>query len=274
MIGEKVINIGAILHSRYTMTKTILEQIKRYVNEHIVAEFHAQRLNSVRDLKLEKVLKSKNPYLFRAKNILSAPDLVASILDAFLSSSEEASFGKFLEGLAVHVAHLSYGGLKSSSDGLDLDFTRDGIRYLVSIKSGPNWGNSSSWTNLKKDFSKAKAVLKQGGVHNTQAVVGICYSNVKRSDNGEYLKVNGQDFWELISGDPNLYTELIEPIGFEARKHDAYYLEERAKLYTRFTLSFTKEFCHESGMIDWDKLIKFNSQTIGRGTTQRKGKKK
>jgi Type II restriction endonuclease EcoO109I len=253
------------------MTEAILEQIKRYVNEHIVAEFHAQRLDKVQELKLEEVLKSKNPYLFRAKNLLSAPELVASILDAYLSSSEEASFGTFLEGLAVHVAHLAYGGQKSSSAGLDLDFTRDGVRYLVSVKSGPNWGNSSSWADLKESFANAVAVLKQGAKYPIQPVVGICYSKVRKVDNGHYLKVNGQDFWELISGDPNLYTELIEPIGFESKKHDDFYQEERAKLYNRFTLSFINEFCHESGQIDWNKLIKFNSQTIDRASLRRKG---
>ena len=71
-----------------------------------------------------------------------------------------------------------------------------------------------------------------------------------------------------------IYIELIAPIGFEAKKHDENYIEERAKLYTRFTLSFINDFCYPSGLIDWDKLIKFNSQTIGRVPARREGKKK
>ena len=29
------------------------------------------------------------------------------------------------------------------SPGIDLEFDKDGVRYIVTIKSGPNWGNSS-----------------------------------------------------------------------------------------------------------------------------------
>jgi len=42
--------------------------------------------------------------LFRAKNILTAGELMEGLRDAFLSSSEEKLFGDFLEDLAVFVA--------------------------------------------------------------------------------------------------------------------------------------------------------------------------
>ncbi len=257
------------------MTDDILAQIRAYISEHIVEKYHAQRLQKIQSLELMKVLKGKNPYLFRAKNLLKASDLVASILDAYLSSSEEASFGEFLEGLAIHVAFLSYGGQKSVGTGLDLEFTRDGIRYLVSVKSGPSWGNASQYKSLRKAFADGLRVLKQGVKTPIQPVLGICYSKVRKSDNGLYQKVNGQDFWELISGDPNLYTELIEPIGFEAKKHDDVYQAEKAQLYNRFTDAFFREFCDaETGKIDWDKLVRFNSQTIRppKPTKQKGGK--
>ena len=62
-----------------------------------------KRLESLAGLKLEKVLARKNPYLFKAKYIESAGDLVKQLLDAHLSSQEETVFGDFLEVLAVYV---------------------------------------------------------------------------------------------------------------------------------------------------------------------------
>jgi hypothetical protein len=73
----------------------------------------------------------------------SAGELVKQILDAYLSSQEETVFGDFLESLAIYVCSETYGGRKSATEGIDLDFEREGKRYIVSIKSGPNWGNSS-----------------------------------------------------------------------------------------------------------------------------------
>ncbi|MGQ9872062.1 PmeII family type II restriction endonuclease [Leptodesmis sp.] len=78
------------------------QEIARYVEENI-HRFHENRITGLRTLKLQTVLKRKNPYLFKAKNIITAYDLVKGLLDAHLSSSEEGLFGAFLEGLAIFV---------------------------------------------------------------------------------------------------------------------------------------------------------------------------
>lgn len=70
-----------------------------FVNENIV-DFHQRRISSLENLSLQTLLK-KNPYLFKAKNITTANELITGLLDAFLSSSEEKLFGDFLEELAV-----------------------------------------------------------------------------------------------------------------------------------------------------------------------------
>ena len=76
------------------MEELDLRAVEEYVNEDIV-DFHNRRLKSLEDLKLSRLLK-KNPYLFRAKNVMTAGELIDGFLDAFLSSSEEKLFGDFL----------------------------------------------------------------------------------------------------------------------------------------------------------------------------------
>ena len=239
-----------------------LELITRYVNDHI-DYFHTNRLNKITNLKLHDLLKRKNPYLFRAKNLNSAADLVASILDAYLSSSEEELSGQFLEGLAIYVAEIASGGQKSSAEGIDLELTRDGIRYLVAIKSGPNWGNHSQYNDLRLRFKTAVCVLKQSPhTAQVQPVLGICYGKFKTVDNGEYLKLGGQSFWHFVSGFPGLYRDMAEPIGCEAQKHADNYGLEKSSAYNRFIRDFTVEFCDTQGRIDWAKLVQFNSGNL------------
>jgi hypothetical protein len=43
------------------------------------------------------VLKRKNPYLLKAKYILTAEQIVKNIIDAHISSNEETIFGDWLE---------------------------------------------------------------------------------------------------------------------------------------------------------------------------------
>ena len=75
------------------------QEITDYVEVN-VQSFHQKRLDSLQKLKLMDVVKRKNPYLFKAKNVNTASEFVMTILDAFLSSQEEGIFGGFLEEYA------------------------------------------------------------------------------------------------------------------------------------------------------------------------------
>jgi len=140
-----------------------IEEVGQYVEQNI-GSFHKGRLDSLVKLKLSKILERKNPYLFKARNILLAQDLVRILLDAHLSSQEETIFGNFLEGLAIFVNGKSYNGWKSSTQGIDLEFNKDNIRYIVAIKSGPNWGNSSQIRKMQDDFDVQIEVENDGTV--------------------------------------------------------------------------------------------------------------
>lgn len=228
-----------------------------------IPTFHQRRLESLVILKLDEVLKRKNPYLFKAKNINTAGDLVKAILDAHLSSQEETIFGDFLENVAIYACSVALGGIKSGIEGIDLEFTQDNTRYIVSIKSGPKWANASQLTKMKDNFRKAKIVLRQNGaVKNVVAVNGCCYGRDGKPDKGDYFKYCGERFWTLISGDPDLFLDLIEPIGHKAKQRNEEFQVEYGKATNRFTKLFIDEYCLLDGSIDWEKIVKLNSAEI------------
>ena len=236
-----------------------LDEVRKYVNDNIV-DFHRARIKSLEGLRLEKLLK-KNPYLFKAKNISTAAELITNLLEAFLSSSEEKFFGDFLEGLAIFVAQKTCDGHKSTAPGVDLEFFNNSVHYVVSVKSGPNWGNSSQHARLEQDLKNAVARLKQQRRSaNVQSVLGICYGKTKTSYVRGYLKVVGQNFWYLISENKDLYTDIIEPVGHRAKEHNENFMRERAKLINLLTKQFIDRFCDTTGTIDWVKLVEFNSR--------------
>lgn len=236
------------------------QEIAKYVEVHI-PDFHNNRLEKLKKLKLESVLKRKNPYLFKAKNINTAGELITNILDAFLSSSEEGLFGVFLEELAIYISQRIAGGGKSSAEGIDLEFERDQTKYIVSIKSGPNWGNSSQINKMKDNFKKAKRILGTNTTSSAKvvAVNGCCYGKDNQPDKGDYLKLCGQRFWKFISGNDNFYTDIIEPLGNKAKEKNEQFGEEYSKVINRFTLEFAQNFCDASGQILWKKIVEFNS---------------
>ena len=103
------------------------------------------------------------------------------------------------------------------------------------------------------------AVADLDAVSYTHLINGCCYGKDDKPEKGDYRKLCGQRFWEFISGDANLYTEIIEPIGHKAREKNEQFLLEYAKVINRFTREFSQEYCAVNGEILWDKLVQFNS---------------
>lgn len=235
-----------------------LNDVTNYVEQNIGA-FHSKRLEKLQSLDLKEILKRKNPYLFKAKNILTTHDLVKSLLDAYLQSQEETLFGDFLEGLAIFVCEKTFAGKKSNFEGVDLEFEKNGLYYIVEIKSGPNWGNSSQIKRMIDNFKKAKKALKANAPNLTIiAVNGCCYGIERHTRKNGYEKICGQAFWELISGRDTLYADIIEPLGHKAKEKNEAFLKEYSKVINQFALKFSQEFC-DDGEINWQRLVAFNS---------------
>ncbi len=234
------------------------EAVIKYVEDNI-STFHKKRIDRIDSLKLNTVLKRKNPYLFKAKYILTAEELVKGIVDAHISSNEETIFGDWLEGLAIFINEKVYKGWKSGIPNIDLEFDKDNNRYIVNIKSGPNWGNSSQISKMISDFKTAKRTLRTSNSGlNVLAVNGCCYGRDNNPDKGDYFKYCGQRFWEFISGEADLYTEIIEPLGKSAKVRNDEFIQSYSQMINKFTLAFATDFCVD-GVIDWEKLVKFNS---------------
>lgn len=195
--------------------------------------------------------------------MLTAEQIVKGLVDAHISSNEETVFGDWLEGLAIFINNRVYDGRKSGITGIDLEFDRDEARNIVTIKSGPNWGNSSQVAKMIADFRTAKKTLRTGNSQlNIVAVNGCCYGRDNKPDKGDYFKYCGQRFWEFISGNSELYREIIEPLGYNAKEKNDDFVKLYSQMINKFTKEFANIFCKNNGEIDWDELVRFNSSII------------
>jgi len=246
-----------------------LNDVVEYVEKHI-GTFHEKRISSLDSLSLEKVLKRKNPYLFKAKHVLTAGEIVKGLVDAHISSNEETIFGDWLEGLAIFINTKVYGGWKSGIQGVDLEFDNGNLRHIVNVKSGPNWGNSSQIAKMKSDFKTAQRTLRTSNSKlNIICVNGCCYGRDSKPDKGDYYKYCGQKFWEFISGCDSLYTDIIEPLGHQAKQRNDDFVETYSKRINRLTVEFGRLFCDDSGAISWENLVKFNASILAPKTQKK-----
>ncbi|MFH1422344.1 MAG: PmeII family type II restriction endonuclease [Planctomycetota bacterium] len=239
------------------------KDVFKYIEQQI-SFFHKRRLEYLQTkIDLDKILKQKNPYLFRAKNILTAQDIIKGFLDAFLQSQEETLFGEFMEGLAIFICNKVFGAKKSNLTGINLEFKKDDCIYIIEIKAGWNWGNSSQIKQLKINFNNAKKSLEKKTDKKIIAINGCCFGNKKNKNfaKDSYYKICGQEFWHLISDNKNCYIDIVEPIGHKAKQKNEEFLEAYAAVINSLTYTFAQRFCID-GKIDWKKLLEFNSGRI------------
>lgn len=241
------------------MAELNYENLSEYIGKNIVEQFNKARIGKINEVRLNEVIKRKNPYLFKAKNISTAESFVTEILSAYISSQEETLFGTYLEQLAIYISGIVYDGKKSSAEGIDLELSKDNVYYIVTIKSGPNWANNSQLNKMLDNFRKTRRILGTNSISKViVAVNGCCYGKDNSPQKEEYLKLCGQRFWEFISGDTELYQKIIVPLGEESKERDDEFKEAYSTIINRLTKEFLDNYSIE-GKIDWEKILKYNS---------------
>ena len=242
------------------MNQQLLNDISKFVEEHI-SEFHTARIAKLQSMNLKEMLSRKNPYMYKAKDIVTAGQLVESLASATMSSAEESIFGNWMEGVAIFVVEKVYGGYKSATEGVDLEFDKEGVHYFVSIKSGPSWSNSTSMKKQKELFVKAVKIFNTSRkAVPTACIEGCCYGNDNHGYNDStHEKYCGEKFWTLISGEPALFVDIVEPLGYKAKEKNEEYKKEYVRMINKFTAEFITNFCNENGDILWDKIVRINA---------------
>lgn len=235
------------------------DRLREHVDK-VIAVFYEGKTKTLTSTRLRDLLTRKNPYLFRVKNLTTPREVIEQMLDALLSSSEEKKFGDLLESLAIFVSEMTCDGRKSSAKGIDLEFDDNGVRYLVAIKSGPNWGNNSQYDALETNFRAALTVQRQANTKlHLQAVLGMCYGS-NNTDRGLYIVRGGRFFWEFLSHDSSLYMTLMDMMGSSALQHGRSFESARTSLQTHLIDEFSREFLSSSGDIDWQAILRVNSK--------------
>ncbi len=222
--------------------------------------FYKSLIEKIDGLDIVKIMRRKNPYLYRAKAMENASEIVESVLNAFVSSSEETIFGNcFFEPIAIAVSN----GNKALAEGIDLMIQNDDINtiYAIAVKSGPSVFNSDSKKRQEQNFMAASKLAKQAKARYV-AYIGYCYGKKKESGHGKpkmYQELAGKQFWAELTGDDNFYIKIINFMDTLPEKYIASYKESYNKAFNRLVREFSNDFCKADGSIDWNKLVEFNS---------------
>lgn len=222
--------------------------------------FYSSLIDKIDGLDIVKIMKRKNPYLYRAKAMENASEIVENVLSAFVTSSEETIFGNcFFEPLAIAAS----GGNKALAEGIDImvqDNDNNTI-FAVAVKSGPSVFNADSKKRQEQNFMAASKLAQQAKTR-YEAYIGYGYGRKKESGRGKpkmYRELAGKEFWAELTGDDEFYLKIIRFMGELPERYVAAYKESYNRAFNRLVREFSNQFCREDGSIDWEKLVEFNS---------------
>lgn len=239
------------------MTEQELEVIVRK----LLDGFYSKRLGKLSKITLSVICR-KNPYLFKAIGLNKASEIVESVLQAFLSSSEETVFGNdFFEPLTMAVCTLK-GGHKSGVKGIDIEIPSPNKHTAIAVKSATNSQNSDAQAKQNDLFVSMQRTLRtSGGLAGREydAVLAYCYGRATAAPTGTiYRRVAGQAFGEELTGDSTFYLKILAAMGDYPSIHRRQYDIERAGLSNRLEMEFLLNFT-VNGVVDWPKFLVFNS---------------
>lgn len=165
--------------------------------------FYTNLIKKVDSLNIKAVMKRKNPYLFRAKAMNGAAQIIDAILAAFVSSSEETIFGNvFFEPIATAAAQ----GQKALAEGVDIMVERDNTIYAIAVKSGTSVFNADSRKKQEQNFMAASKLAQQAKKRFVP-IVGYGYGKKKTSNRGLLISI----FQERCSAvDAPVYEIFLE----------------------------------------------------------------
>jgi len=222
--------------------------------------YYKSLIEKIDGLDVVKIMKRKNPYLYRAKAMENASDIVNSVLNAFISSSEETIFGNyFFEPIAIAAS----GGNKALAEGVDIMIQDNDSNtiYAFAVKSGTSVFNADSKKRQEQNFMAASKLAQQAKAR-FEAYIGYAYGKKKMSDRGTpkiYQELAGKKFWEELTGEEDFYLKIIRFMGTLPEQYVSAYKESYNKAFNRLVREFSNKFCKEDGSIDWEKLVEFNS---------------
>jgi hypothetical protein len=224
----------------------------------VFQQFLRDRAKTIRNLKIEDL--NINPFLIRliAKemDLKDSKSIVTWLVNQRLERGAVTSFGIALQNAAKAFSE------GTGVEGADILKAKDGRRYHIQVKSGPN--------TVPKDLAVRITQLLQSAQRRNRgsvALFGMCYGSPEQVSSivQQYVGVDwisGRKFWEFIADDPNCVDEIYAIAGevgqnFRDAKGQSLTQILRVKI-TELQTEFEKLY-GKSGSEMWKKLLNRNT---------------
>ena len=211
-----------------TERQSILSSAKTFFRNRI-AENHKANTEKLTSLSKFNINPFTHKYLAQFAFGDSSPQSMAKALiyPRVLGTSISTTFGTQLQYFCNEVLS-SYA---STTSGIDIEFIDaiDGRRKYCQVKAGPTTINHDDVDTIKRHFTAIRNLARTNhlDLNITDCIVGIFYGTEKslsqsyKCINEEYPVYVGKEFWYRLTGDSDIYDDLIDTFAEVAGEMDS-----------------------------------------------------
>jgi hypothetical protein len=237
------------------MPRLAIHEVAEFIDERMKS-INAQRLHMLETVSLKQIFAGVNPYWFRIEKIDNAHDLIERWLDEFLYPREVALLDDLLVNLAAFAAVRVHEGRPSEFSGVDLEFAKGKLLYLMSIFTTDAPIHSAYIAHRTERMRRAQNVLQlQNPKKNVIAIHGFCYGRPVPAASRDFLDLRGQVFWKFVSSDDDFYLDIDDLISSNFRAIRIAFQDTYVKVVVRLWQDFLDEYISDY-TIDWQKILR------------------
>lgn len=168
-------------------------------------------------------------------------------------------------GTALQTVAKVIAGQGSGVAGADIEKLRDGRRYFIQIKSGPDTANKDIAQNIATLLNSARA-------RDPEAIclLGVCYGRPDQISGIAHREMQargvglliGREFWEFIGDDADTMTEVLELAGeaaTELEAGDEVYSQRVERKLAELIAEFKRRYGDDLNDDAWARFLSDNS---------------
>jgi len=231
------------------MEESVLKEIGKQLAEVVKKRDTTLNETSLANLDL-------NPFLLRALGLETPEEIADFVLTQRVERSIVTSFGQRIQKIAKMLAERGTG-----VEGADICKEKDGRRYYIQIKAGPQTVNKDITNEINRLLGSATR-RNQGSI----ALIGMTYGTRNRVSDilQKYSQVDwliGREFWEFISDDEECAKKIFDAAAEVARQpgggvsYRKHFEEKVRELASQIRERYGTD---ESGRVRWDRLFDDN----------------
>ncbi len=229
------------------------------ISKHL-SKFREKASHSLRSMDLDKMLRSKNPFLQTAMEPTTICEFIDRMVDPRFESSAETQMGKILEEIVQFCYQYSRKSQRgttvqtSPAPGSDISIETAKSNTQIAVKSGTRVFNSQSKSAQLDQFRKIKSRLNKTSKRSF-FVIAYCYGSKKPSkDTSVYRELVGAEMWEDATLEKHFHLRLLQAFAKCSRGWAGELRMEVKKTKNRLVKEFSQKYVLRNGKINWEKL--------------------